>query len=125
MSNPTDLLYLKSHEWVRIEGDEAVFGITDFAQDALGDITYVDLPMVGDKVKMGDEIAAVESVKAASDIYSPVDGEVIEVNEALEDKPEIVNEDAFNKGWIARFKLAKKPEGLLSAKEYEAQAVAE
>lgn len=119
MSVQPDLLYMPSHEWVRIEGEEAVIGITDFAQDSLGDITFVELPQTGDTLSAGKEMGSVESVKAASDIYSPVDGEVIAVNEALESNPEKINESPYGDGWMLRVRLASKPTGLLDAKAYE------
>ncbi|MDL2267622.1 glycine cleavage system protein GcvH [Desulfovibrio sp. OttesenSCG-928-G15] len=119
MSVQPDLLYMPSHEWVRIEGEEAVIGITDFAQDSLGDITFVELPQPGDTLVAGKEMGSVESVKAASDIYSPVDGEVIAINEALESAPEKINESPYGDGWMLRVRLASKPSGLLDAKAYE------
>ncbi len=118
MSFPTELLYLKSHEWVRIEGDEAVIGISSFAAEQLGDITYVDLPKVGKDLSVGAELGSIESVKAASELYSPVDGSVIAVNDALEDSPETVNTDPFGAGWIVRVSLKNKPESLLDAAAY-------
>lgn len=119
MSNPADLLYSESHEWVKIEGDEALVGITHFAQESLGDITYVDLPAVGDSVSAESDFGSVESVKAASDLISPVSGEVTAVNEALADAPEKINADAFGDGWLIRVKLSAKPEGLMDAAAYE------
>lgn len=98
------LRYAESHEWVKIEGDIATVGITDYAQHALGNIVYVDMPEVGDEVEAGEEFGAVESVKAASDLYSPVTGEVVEINEELEDAPEKINEDAFG-AWIMKVKV--------------------
>ena len=108
MSNvPTELKYAKSHEWVRDEGDGTVtVGISDHAQEQLGDLVFVELPEVGDSLVAGNECAVVESVKAASDIYSPVSGEVIEVNQALADAPETVNEDAFGNGWLFKVRLS-------------------
>ena len=120
MSVRPDLLYARTHEWVRIEGAEAVLGITHFAQEQLGDLTFVELPAVGDTLAPGKEMGSVESVKAASDIYSPVAGEVIAVNEALESAPEKVNESPYEDGWMVRVKLAAQPSGLLDAKGYEA-----
>jgi len=117
---PEELLYHKSHEWVRIEGDEAVMGISDFAQSSLGDITYVELPELGAIIANGDELGAIESVKAASELYSPLSGEIIAVNDALTDMPELVNKSPYEKGWIMRVKLSSQPEDLLQAKEYEA-----
>ena len=120
--NPSELYYAKTHEWVRREEDGTVtVGITEHAQDALGDVVYVETPEVGDSIAAGDQAGVVESVKAASDIYAPVTGEVIAINEALEDAPETVNSDAFNEGWF--FKLQPEDMGeldaLMSAEEYE------
>lgn len=112
-----ELLYADSHEWVKVDGDIATVGITDYAQHALGNIVYVDMPEVGDTVTAGEEFGAVESVKAASDLISPVSGEVIEVNEALEDTPEAINEDAFG-AWIMKVKLSAEPADLLDAEAY-------
>ena len=108
MSNlPTELKYTKSHEWVRDEGDGSVtVGISDHAQELLGDLVFVELPEVGDAVSAGSECAVVESVKAASDVYSPVNGEVVAINESLADAPETINSDAFGTGWMFRVKLA-------------------
>ena len=117
---PADLKYSKSHEWVRIEGDIATVGITDFAQGQLGDLTFVELPEVGDTFEAGAEMGSVESVKAASEIYAPVSGEVIEINEALEDAPEKVNEEPYGDGWLLKFKIKGDPEGLLDAEAYAA-----
>ena len=98
---PGDLKFLKSHEWVRVEGDgKATVGISDHAQGLLGDLVYVELPNVGDTVEAGNACAVVESVKAASDVYAPVSGKVVEVNSALADKPETINEDAYGDGWL-------------------------
>lgn len=116
-----DLRYADSHEWVKLEGDIATVGITDYAQHALGNIVYVDMPEVGDEVTKGEEFGAVESVKAASDLISPVSGEVIEINEALEDSPELVNEDAFA-NWIMKVRVsdASEIDDLLDATAYAA-----
>lgn len=116
------LRYSESHEYVKNEGDYAVVGITDFAQEQLGNVVYVDVPEVGDEVTAGETFGAVESTKAASDLVCPVSGEVVEVNEALEDEPELVNKDAFGEGWIIKVKLAnpEEVEQLLDAKGYEA-----
>jgi glycine cleavage system H protein len=116
---PKELLYAESHEWLRVENGTATMGITHFAQDQLGDLTFVELPQVGDHVEKGDEIGTVESVKAASEIYAPVSGEIAAVNEDLEEAPEKVNEDPYGNGWIVRFKIEGEVEGLLSAEEYE------
>ncbi len=120
-----DLLYTPTHEWVRVEDEIAVIGITDFAQEQLGDITYVELPAVGDVLEAGQEMGSVESVKAASELYCPVSGEVIEVNDELEATPEKVNTDPFGEGWMLRVKLSAEPTGLLSPEEYEEIAKAE
>lgn len=120
MSVKADLQYASSHEWVRVEGAEAVIGITDFAQEQLGDLTFVELPKVGDALSPGKEMGAVESVKAASDLYSPVAGEVVAVNEELENAPEMVNQDPYGKGWMIRVRLDAAPSGLLDAAAYEA-----
>ncbi len=119
MSNPSDLLYDKTHEWVRIEGDEAVIGITSFAQEALGDITYVDLPEEGAVLTAGEEFGSIESVKAASELYAPISGEVVAVNESINDAPETVNSDPYGAAWMLRIKISGKPEGLLEVAEYE------
>ena len=115
------LYYSESHEFVRVEGDFGFIGITDFAQNALGNVVYVDMPEVDDEVAAGEEFGAVESVKAASDLYSPVSGTVVEVNEALEDEPELINQDAFA-NWIIKVELSDKSEldALMDAKAYEA-----
>ncbi|NID15747.1 glycine cleavage system protein GcvH [Luteibacter yeojuensis] len=122
MSNiPGDLKFAKSHEWVRVEDDgTATVGISDHAQSSLGDLVYVELPEVGSSVQAGNGTAVVESVKAASDIYAPVSGEVIAVNEQLNDKPETINEDAYGDGWIFKLKISDKTEleNLLSPDGY-------
>ncbi|BDU20226.1 glycine cleavage system protein GcvH [Dyella sp. GSA-30] len=118
---PGDLKFLKSHEWARAEDSGLVrVGISDHAQGQLGDLVYVELPEIGSQVKAGEGAAVVESVKAASDIYSPVTGEVVEINEELNDNPETINEDAFGKGWIFAVKPSDRGEldELLSADEY-------
>ena len=117
---PEDLKYAKSHEWVLVEGDIATVGITYFAQEQLGDLTFVELPEVGDTFEAGTEMGSVESVKAASEIYAPVTGEVVEVNEELEDAPEKVNEEPYGEGWLLKFKIKGEPEGLLDAEGYAA-----
>ena len=115
------LYYSESHEFVRVEGDFGFIGITDYAQNALGNVVYVDMPEVDDEVDAGEEFGAVESVKAASDLYAPVSGTVVEVNEALEDQPELINQDAFE-NWIIKVELSDKTEldALMDAKAYEA-----
>ena len=106
MSNvPTELKYTSSHEWIAIDGDTATIGITDHAQDLLGDLVFVELPDVGTTFAAKDECAVVESVKAASDVYSPLSGEVVEVNEALADAPETINTDAYGDGWMFKLKM--------------------
>jgi glycine cleavage system H protein len=125
MSIKPDLLYAPTHEWVRMEGEEAVVGITFFAQEQLGDLTYVELPRVGDILVPGKEMGSVESVKAASDLYSPVAGEVLAVNEELETAPEIVNQAPYDAGWMARVRLSSPPSGLLDAKAYAEVLAAE
>lgn len=115
------LLYSESHEWVKVEGDIAVIGITDFAQDEMGDLSYVDMPEVDDELEKGEEFGAVESVKAASDLFCPVSGTVVEINEELEDAPELLNQDAFA-NWIIKVKMSdpSELEGLMDAAAYEA-----
>ena len=120
---PGDLKFLKSHEWARVESDGRVtVGISDHAQGLLGDLVYVELPSVGDSVQAGNAVAVVESVKAASDVYSPVSGTVVAINEDLGDKPETINEDAYGQGWLFVVELADKAEldALLSADAYAA-----
>ena len=122
MSNiPSELKYATSHEWVRLESDGIVtVGITEHAQGLLGDMVFVELPDVEDSISTGDDVAVAESVKAASDIYAPISGTVVEVNEALEDSPELVNSDAFGEGWLFKVKLddAGELENLLDAEGY-------
>jgi glycine cleavage system H protein len=115
---PEDLLYTKSHEWVRIEGDTTTIGITDHAQDELGDVVFVELPDEGATFDAGESFGTVESVKAVSDLYAPVGGEVVEVNSTLEDAPENINEDPYGEGWIVKLRTADEPD-LLSPEEYE------
>jgi glycine cleavage system H protein len=115
------LFYTKEHEWVKIEGDTAVVGITDYAQEMLGEITYAELPKLDKEVDAGDELAVVESSKAASDVYAPVAGKVVEVNSELETQPELINEDCYDTGWICKMEVTGKDAaaGLMSANEYE------
>jgi len=120
---PAALKYASSHEWADIKGDTATVGITSFAQEQLGDITFVDLPSVGATLTQGSELGSIESVKAASELYSPVTGEVIEVNAALESKPELVNQEPFKGGWLVKVKLSETPKGLLDAAAYAKIAV--
>jgi len=121
METPRNLKYTNSHEWVRVDGKQVVVGITDFAQDQLSDLTYVELPSVGDSFSGQDEVAVVESVKAASDVYAPVSGTITAVNEKLMDHPELVNSDPYGDGWL--FKLtADDPselDGLMDADQYD------
>ncbi len=117
----TDLRYTQDHEWVRLEEDEAVIGISHYAQEQLGDIVFVELPDIGRSFAQGEEASVVESVKAASEVYAPIGGTVIEVNEALSEDPELVNNDATGDGWFYRLKVDDKTavEGLMSAAAYE------
>ncbi len=122
-SNPTDRLYSKDHEWVKDNGDgTAVVGITDYAQEMLTDIVFVELPPVGKKLTQGEPMAVVESVKSVSDVYAPVSGEIIAVNKTLEETPELINQNAFGEGWIAKLKLENAAELklLLNAADYDA-----
>ena len=112
---PADLQYTRSHEWIRIEGDAATVGITDYAQDALGDVVYVELPEVGASFEAGATFGAVESVKAASDLYLPVAGEILAVNSALIDRPETLNTDPYGEGWMLKIRVAPGVGALMSA----------
>lgn len=118
---PDELLYTKEHEWARVEDSEAVVGVTDYAQQQLGDVVYVELPEPGTEVVKGDTFGVVESVKAVSDLYCPLSGTVTEINEALVDKPELVNQEPYGSGWMIKIELSDEAEldGLLSAREYE------
>ncbi|NUE94032.1 glycine cleavage system protein GcvH [Acinetobacter seifertii] len=122
MNHPSELKYARTHEWVKIEGDLVITGITDHAQDELGDLVYVETPEVGSKVTAGEQAGVVESVKTASDIHAPVSGTVVEVNTDLEDDPDFVNEDPYGKGWIYKIKPDNMVdvEKLLTNAEYEA-----
>ncbi|MET0071048.1 MAG: glycine cleavage system protein GcvH [Candidatus Thiodiazotropha sp.] len=127
-TTPTDRRYAKSHEWIKDEGDGSyTIGITDHAQELLGDLVFVDLPEVGSQVEAGGDCAVVESVKAASDVYSPVTGEVIAINEALDGAPETINEDAYGNGWMFKVKLSEAGamDELLDADGYEAMIAEE
>jgi len=121
MNCPEDLLYTESHEWVRMEGNRVTIGITDFAQSQMKDVVFVELPEAGKEFKKGDTLGVVESVKTVADLYSPVSGKVAEVNAALKDHPQYVNEDPFGKGWIVKLAIKDKEElkRLLSAKAYQ------
>lgn len=124
--SPADLKYTRSHEWVRTLADGNVeIGITDHAQSALGDLVFVDVPEAGKALNAGDTFAVVESVKAASDVYTPVAGTVVEGNPALAGQPELINSEPYKGGWIMRIKPAGAPQGLLSAAEYQAHLAAE
>jgi glycine cleavage system H protein len=119
MSIPENLKYTKDHEWVRIDGDEAEFGVTDHAQEAIGDVVFVELPEVGRTVAAGEAFAVIESSKAVSDVYAPVSGEIIAVNSDLEDAPEQINESPYGKGWIVRIKsVGDEHQELMDAKTY-------
>lgn len=122
MSYPANLRYTKEHEWISVEGDTGTVGITDHAQKELGDIVYVDMPKPGTAVEAGKSLGSVESVKAVSDVYSPVSGEVVEVNAALVDAPEKLNEDPHGAAWLVKIRLSNPAEldGLLDAASYEA-----
>jgi len=121
MPSPSDRRYTKEHEWVRVEDNMGTVGITDYAQDQLGDIVYVDLPSVGTQVKQLEKLGEIESVKAVSDLYSPVSGEVVEVNQGVNDGPELVNQSPYEEGWLVRLRLADPAEldNLLTAKQYD------
>jgi glycine cleavage system H protein len=112
--------YSEEHEWIRVEGDEGVLGISDYAQDQLSDVVYVELPEVGDTFEQGDIFATVESVKAASDVYIPCGGEILEINEELEDSPELTNQDPYGEAWFVRISIADTDEldGLMDAEAY-------
>ena len=118
---PNDFHYTQDHEWIKVEGDQGTIGITDFAQKQLGDVVYVELPAKGTKLEFHQSLGVIESVKAVSDIYSPVSGEVIEVNQKLNDSPELVNQDPHGQGWIIRLKIKDQSElqKLMTASEYE------
>jgi len=126
MNTPEDLKYSSTHEWSRLEGDTLTVGITDFAQDQLGDVVFVELPEVGKRFSAGDAVAVVESVKTASDIYAPVSGEVVEVNRTLEEAPETINESPYDGGWMFKLRVADEGEleKLLSADDYAKMAEA-
>ena len=122
MNVPAELKYTKEHEWIRVEGEEAVVGITDYAQSQLGDIVFVECETVGDALEAGETFGTVEAVKTVSDLYLPVAGEVFEFNEELEGEPELVNKDPYGKGWIVKIKISDETEldGLLNADAYKA-----
>ncbi len=118
---PDDLLYTKEHEWIRIEGSKAYVGITEYAQKSLGDIVYVEMPNIDDEFESGEEFGTIESVKAVSPLYLPVGGRVIDFNQELKDRPELVNEDCYDEGWLIRVTVRGEDgqDDLLSAEEYE------
>lgn len=118
---PRDLRFHKEHEWIRVEGDKATLGISQFAQDALGDVVFVDVPKVGTSLKAEEQLGEVESTKATSTIYTPVTGKIVEVNADLQDHPELLNQDPYGKGWIAVLELSSPSEvdGLMTAEQYE------
>ncbi|MCD8041995.1 MAG: glycine cleavage system protein GcvH [Tannerellaceae bacterium] len=122
MNFPAELKYTKNHEWVRVEGDTAYVGITDYAQGELGEIVYVDITTEGETLGQEEVFGSIEAVKTVSDLFMPVGGEVLEVNPALEEQPELVNEDAYGAGWLIKIAItdASQLEGLLSAEEYKA-----
>ncbi|MGB8909313.1 MAG: glycine cleavage system protein GcvH [Candidatus Cybelea sp.] len=121
MAQPEDLLFSKEHEWVKLDGDSATIGITDYAQNALGDIVYVELPKVGATIEQFANVGVIESVKAVSDLFTPISGEVVEVNEGLESDPAAVNREPYGAGWLLRLRLsdAAEAKALLSPAEYE------
>ena len=121
MATPEDNRYAKSHEYVHLEGDVATIGITEYAQKELGDVVFVELPQVGSQLEAADELGSIESVKAVSELFSPVTGEVIEINEALADNPALVNTDPFGDGWMIRIKItdATEVDELMTAEEYD------
>ena len=118
---PDGLLYTKEHEWIKVDGSVGTMGITDYAQEALGDIVFVELPETGEKFDAGDVIGSIESVKAVSDIFTPISGEVKEVNAALEDQPEVINSDPYKEGWICKLTIDNESEleELMDADEYQ------
>ena len=118
---PEDLHYSKDHEWVRVDGDQAIIGITDYAQNSLGDVVYVELPKVGEEFGAHEPFGSVESVKAVSEVFTPIAGAIVTINEALADEPEIVNSDPYGQGWMIRVMMANPSEvdSLLTAAEYE------
>ena len=119
MNIPTNLQYTKDHEWVKIEGNTATVGITDFAQSELGDIVYVDISTVGQEINHGEVFGTVEAVKTVSDLYMPLSGKVVELNAVLEANPEKVNADPYGDGWMVKVEMKGSPSGLLSAAEYK------
>lgn len=121
MSIPADLLYTKDHEWVKIDGDTATVGITDFAQGELGDIVYVEIETEGESIEAGEVFGTVEAVKTVSDLFMPVSGEIIEVNGDLEGNPEVVNSDPYGDGWMIKIKICDQGDALISPEDYSAE----
>ncbi|MEM7298238.1 MAG: glycine cleavage system protein GcvH [Bacteroidota bacterium] len=121
MNIPSDLLYTKDHEWVKIDGDIATVGITDFAQGELGDIVYVEIETEGETIDAGEVFGTVEAVKTVSDLFMPLSGEVVEANAGLEANPEIVNSDPYGDGWMVKIKISDKGDSLMSAEEYSSE----
>ncbi len=121
MENPKDFKYSKDHEWAKVEGDNVLVGVTDFAQKQLTDIVFVELPEKGKRVEKDKQMAVIESVKSVSDVFCPVTGEVVEVNEKLKDNPEVINKDPYGEGWIVKVRVENKDElnNLMSVQEYE------
>ena len=121
MNLPQELKYTKDHEWVKVEDDIVVIGITDYAQGELGDIVFVEVPTVGEELVAGDTLGTIEAVKTVADIYMPIDGKVLEMNAELEDTPELINQDPYGRGWIAKIKIADSSQldELLSAEQYK------
>jgi len=122
MSIPADLKYTAEHEWIRVEGDEIVVGVTEFAQGELGDVVFIEIETEGETLSVGDTFGTIEAVKTVSDLYMPVDGEIVKVNPALEDTPELVNSEPFEGGWMIRIKMGdpSQLDGLMSVDEYSA-----
>jgi glycine cleavage system H protein len=127
MEIPADLRYSKDHEWVRVDGDTGAVGITDYAQDQLGDIVYLDLPAVGASIVQHEKMGEIESVKAVSDLFSPVSGEVVEVNQEAVDEPELINSEPYGRGWLIKMRLgnASELDALLSSEAYDELIVRE
>lgn len=123
MEIPEGLLYTSEHEWVAIDGETATVGITDYAQEELGDIVFVELPKAGDSAKQMEPFGTIEAVKAVSDLYAPLSGEIVEINNLLQDQPELINTDPYGEGWMIKIKIADRAEvhGLLSAEDYRTQ----
>ena len=121
MDNPIDRKYTKDHEWIKIDGETVILGITNFAQDQLTDVVFVELPEVGKQIEQNGNLCVVESVKSVSDIFSPISGEIVEVNKTLEDSPALINNDPFEEGWIVKLKVKneKDLDQLMTAEEYD------